>query len=80
MQTDYFNFQNQEEEDIDERINVLDFEHTHQQPLQSPDLVRRYFITQLLLSRVSPGSHKSFFEEDWMFKEQVIASQQNDSV
>lgn len=80
MQTDYFTFQHQEEEDIDERINVLDFENIQQRPLQSPDIVRRYYITQLLLSRVSPGSRRSFFEEDHMFKEQVIASQQNDSV
>ncbi|KAG2229990.1 hypothetical protein BDF21DRAFT_428548 [Thamnidium elegans] len=80
MQTDYFTSQRQEEEDIDERINVLDFEQIQQQPLQSPNIVRYYYITQLLLSRASPGSHGSFFEEDWMFKEQVIASQQNDSV
>lgn len=63
------------QEDIDERINVTDFSQTHQEPLQSPDLLK-YFISQLLHSRNSPGSNS--LNEDSMFKEQVIASYQKD--
>lgn len=69
--TEYF-----AQEEIDERINITDFSQTYQEPLQSPDLVK-YFISQLLHSRTSPGSSNSL-SEDWMFKEQVIASYQKD--
>lgn len=72
QQQEYFP---QQQEEIDERIDVLDFNQTYQEPIQSPDLLK-YFISQLLLTRNSPGS--SNLSEDWMFKEQVIALYQKD--
>lgn len=66
------------EEEIDERIDIHDLllgnqqQQDEQQPLQSPDLLKYYYITQILRARNSPGNIKGFFE-DWMFKEQVAA-------
>jgi hypothetical protein len=78
MQEDFMFFpppqQQQEEEEIDERINISDLhlqKQQEQQPLQSPDLLKYYYMTQLLRARNSPGNTKGYFE-DWMFKEQVF--------
>lgn len=62
-------------QEIDERIDVHDyFTHAEQKPLQSPDLMKYLYMAQLLRNRNSPGSNGFF--EDYMFKEQVVASQQ----
>lgn len=62
-------------QEIDERIDVHDyFTYTEQTPLQSPDLMKYLYMAQLLRIRNSPGSNGFF--EDYMFKEQVVASQQ----
>lgn len=78
MPADYFTLQQQEE--IDERIDILDFDQAQEQTLQSPSLNKYFYITQFLLSRMSPGSHGTLLEGDEMFKEQVIASQQTESI
>lgn len=65
----------QEFQEIDERIDVHDyFSRTEQKPLQSPDLMKYLYMAQVLRTRNSPGSNGFF--EDYMFKEQVVASQQ----
>ncbi len=72
---DYFLSQDQAPSEIDERIDVHDFfTQREQRPLQSPDLLKYVYMTQLLRARNSPGSNGFF--EDWMFKEQVAAQQQ----
>lgn len=74
---DYFAPQEQKPvSEIDERIDVHDFfsQREEQRPLQSPDLLKYVYMTQLLRARNSPGSNGFF--EDWMFKEQVASAHQ----
>ncbi|CAO3617523.1 unnamed protein product [Mucor fragilis] len=59
--------------DIDERIDITQVQQQITAPLQSPDLLKYYYMTQLLRAR-SNSSRGSQNFEDYMFKEDATTN------
>ncbi|EPB83612.1 hypothetical protein HMPREF1544_09655 [Mucor circinelloides 1006PhL] len=56
---------------IDERIDITQIQQQIATPLQSPDLLKYYYMTQLLRARTN-SNQSSQDLEDYMFKELVM--------
>ncbi|KAK4518858.1 uncharacterized protein ATC70_009082 [Mucor velutinosus] len=59
--------------DIDERIDITQVQQQITAPLQSPDLLRYYYMTQLLRARTNSSRGSQDFE-DYMFKEDATTT------
>lgn len=57
--------------EIDERIDITQIQQQPSTPLQSPDLLKYYYMTQLLRARTN-SNQSSQDLEDYMFKELVM--------
>lgn len=61
--------------DIDERIDITQVQQQITTPLQSPDLLRYYYMTQLLRARTNSSSGRGSQNfEDYMFKEDATTT------
>lgn len=58
--------------EIDERIDITQIQQQPSTPLQSPDLLKYYYITRLLRARTNHNGNPIGSFEDWMFKELVL--------
>ncbi|KAG2205452.1 hypothetical protein INT46_007663 [Mucor plumbeus] len=58
--------------EIDERIDITQIQQQPSTPLQSPDLLKYYYITRLLRAQKNHNINAREHFEDWMFKELVL--------